>query len=161
MDPTLLATLVRRVHLAIRAEILDYVHDRGYADLTPPQVYVLQSPGPDGLGPTELAQRTLMTKQALNHVLARMEAGGYLERHDSDHDARARVVRLTDRGRDVTRLLVEASAMLQDRWTELIGAERMEALVATLADLDEHVAAERDRAIPQVGDAGTGSIRQS
>jgi DNA-binding MarR family transcriptional regulator len=142
MDPILLATLVRRLHLIIRTEVLDYVHDRGYRDLTPPQVYVLQSPGPDGVRPTDLARRTLMTKQALNHVLARMEAAGYLERHGSDHDARARVVRLTDRGRDVTRLLVEASALLQDRWAQLIGPEQMESLVGTLRDLDSHVAAE-------------------
>jgi DNA-binding MarR family transcriptional regulator len=141
MDP-LLATLVRRLHLTIRAEVLDYVRDHGYRDLTPPQLYVLQSPGPDGLGPTELARRTLMTKQALNHLLARMEASGYLERHDNDEDARARVVRVTDRGRDVMRLMVEASQILQHRWAGLIGPERMTALLGTLADLDAHVAVE-------------------
>jgi DNA-binding MarR family transcriptional regulator len=71
-----------------------------------------------------------------------MEVGGYLERHDSDEDARARVVRLTDRGREVMRLMSEASLILQDRWAGLIGRERMTALVGTLADLDTHVAVE-------------------
>jgi DNA-binding MarR family transcriptional regulator len=147
----LLATLVRRLHLAMRAEVLAYVRDHGYPDVTPPQLYVLQLPGPDGVGPTELARRTLMTKQALNHVLARMELGGYVQRHDSDHDARARVVRLTGRGRDVMRLMSEASHLVQDRWGQLIGAERMAALKGTLADLDAKVAAEGDGAANPTG----------
>lgn len=87
-----LVTLIRRLHLAVRAELLEHVHAAGYDDITAAHIYVFQTPGPDGLRPTELADRTLMTKQAMNHLLAGLEAGGYIQRVSVDGDGRARVL---------------------------------------------------------------------
>ena len=80
MDSFRLVTLIRRLHLAIRAEIAEQVRAAGYDDIAPAHLYVFQTPGPCGVRPTELAERTLMTKQAMNHLLSGLEAGGYLER---------------------------------------------------------------------------------
>jgi DNA-binding MarR family transcriptional regulator len=75
-----IATLIRRVHLAIRQEGAEQLRAAGFTDLTMAHIYVFQTPGPDGVRPSELAARTNMTKQAMNHLLVTLESGGYLER---------------------------------------------------------------------------------
>ena len=83
-------TLIRRIHLSVRRHALATLHDAGYTDIAAAQIYVFQTPGPDGVRPTELARRTNMSKQAMNHLLAGLESAGYLERRPSDDDARGR-----------------------------------------------------------------------
>ena len=97
-DTTLLSTLVRRLHLAIRRRLLAELQAAGHPDLTAAHMYVFQSPGPDGVRPTELAARTNMTKQAMNHLLAGLERGKYVERIPAANDGRGTVLRSTDRG---------------------------------------------------------------
>ena len=131
-----LVTLIRRLHLAVRAELLEHVHAAGYDDITAAHIYVFQTPGPDGLRPTELADRTLMTKQAMNHLLAGLQARGYLERAASPGDGRARVLRLTKKGRALTKVIQESAAEIEHRWSDAIGSARMHDLVIALGELD-------------------------
>ncbi len=42
--------------------------------------------------------RTHASKQAMNHLLHQLEAGGYIVREAHPDDRRTRVVRLTERG---------------------------------------------------------------
>jgi DNA-binding MarR family transcriptional regulator len=136
MDSFRLITLIRRLHHAIRAQILEEVHARGFEDITASHIYVFQTPGPDGARPTELARRTLMSKQSMNHLLAHLEESGYLRRVDLEGDGRARVLRLTPRGRRLTTALQEASADIERRWADALGAPQLEDLTAVLEELD-------------------------
>ena len=129
-------TLVRRLHLAVRAEIADVLQERGYADITPAHIYVFQTPGPEGVRPTELAQRALTTKQAMNHLLAGLEERGYLERVTTPSDGRARVLRLTGKGHRLTELIQATSAKIERRWEEELGPDRMNQFVRMLNHLD-------------------------
>ena len=52
-------------------------------------------PGPEGMHPTELADRVGLSKQALNHLLNELESLGYLTRETTGTDGRHRVVPLT------------------------------------------------------------------
>ena len=130
-----LVTLIRRLHLAVRAELLEHVHAAGYDDITAAHIYVFQTPGPDGLRPTELAERTLMTKQAMNHLLAGLEAGGYIQRVSVDGDGRARVLRVTSKGRKLTAIIQDRSAAIERRWSKRLGAQHLQALMADLGEL--------------------------
>jgi DNA-binding MarR family transcriptional regulator len=130
-----LVSLIRRLHLAVRAEVLEHVHGAGYHDITAAHIYVFQTPGPDGLRPTELAERTLMTKQAMNHLLAGLEAGGYIQRVSVDGDRRARVLRITSKGRNLTDIIQERSAAIERRWSERLGEQHLQALMADLGEL--------------------------
>jgi DNA-binding MarR family transcriptional regulator len=129
-------TLVRRLHLAVRAEIVEVVRARGHDDITPAHIYVFQTPGPDGLRPTELAQRALTTKQAMNHLLAGLEERGYLERVTTPGDGRARVLRLTRKGRQLTELIQTTSAEIERRWEDRLGRARMDEFLVALDLLD-------------------------
>jgi len=136
MDPPLLTTLVRRLHLAIRRRLYSELQAAGHSDLTAAHMYVFQSPGPDGVRPTELAARTNMTKQAMNHLLVGLESGGYLKRVPAPSDRRGTVLRLTDRGRDVERIMVEVSGRMERDWADLLGRDRVEELRNAIRDLD-------------------------
>ena len=135
-DSTLLATLVRRVHLAIRHHINEDLRAAGFADLTPAHMYVLQTPGPEGARPTELALRTNMTKQAMNHLLGRLVQLGYLKRGPAADDGRGTVLHLTERGRDAQRIMLERAAELERVWAKKIGKRRLEDLRELLFALD-------------------------
>jgi DNA-binding MarR family transcriptional regulator len=132
-------TLIRRLHLAVRAELIEAVRASGYDGITPAHIYVFQTPGPDGVRPTELAERSMMSKQAMNHLLAGLEDRGYIERVRGDGDGRARHLRLTSRGRKLTKLLQATAAKIERRWAEALGTERMHQLVEALGLLDQTV----------------------
>jgi DNA-binding MarR family transcriptional regulator len=140
MESFRLVTAIRRLHLAIRAEILDGVHARGFDDITASHIYIFQTPGPEGARPTELARRALMTKQSMNHLLATLEAGGYLDRVAADHDGRARVLRLTPKGHRLTRAIQEIASGIEHRWAERVGDTEVADVTRSLirfAELDE------------------------
>jgi DNA-binding MarR family transcriptional regulator len=136
MDSFRIVTLIRRLHLAIRAELAEELRSRGYGDITPAHIYVFQTPGPDGVRPTELARRALTTKQAMNHLLGGLEERGYLERVSSPDDGRARVLRLTTKGRKLTKLIQEISAGIERRWEEELGRDTLAELGTGLERLD-------------------------
>lgn len=155
MDSFRLVTLIRRLHQAIRAEIVERVRSHGFLDITTSHIYVFQTPGPEGVRPTELARRTQMTKQAMNHLLAGLQAGGYLDRAAAPGDGRARVLRLTEKGHALTKIIQGSAAEIEHRWSDAIGSHRMHDLEAALSELDEIGAGvdpgrspdERDRAV--------------
>jgi DNA-binding MarR family transcriptional regulator len=137
MSPFRLVTAIRHLHLAIRAEIVEGVHALGFRDITPSHVYIFQTPGPDGARPTELARRALMTKQSMNHLLATLERGGYLDRVDGDGDGRARVLRLTSKGHQLTTAIQEIAAGIEQRWAEQLGQAEIRDLTVSLVQLAE------------------------
>ena len=147
MDSFRVVTLLRRLHVRIRLQVTEELRARGYDDITAAHLSVFQTPGPDGMRPTELARRTLMTKQAMNHLLAGLEARGYLERVASGGDGRARVLRLTNKGRQLTKIIQEHAAEIERHWGEALGQERTRELVAALEDLDAAGIAADDHAV--------------
>jgi DNA-binding MarR family transcriptional regulator len=132
-----IATLIRRVHLAIRQEGVEQLRAAGFTDLTMAHIYVFQTPGPDGVRPSELAARTNMTKQAMNHLLVTLESGGYLERVRSPDDGRGIELRLTERGREVERLIQTTSRRLEREWARRIGERDLAELRRILNELDQ------------------------
>jgi DNA-binding MarR family transcriptional regulator len=76
-----------------------------------------------------------MTKQAMNHLLAGLEAGGYIQRVSVDGDGRARVLRVTGKGRKLTAIIQDRSAAIERRWSKRLGAQHLQALMADLGEL--------------------------
>jgi DNA-binding MarR family transcriptional regulator len=55
--------------------------------------------GVDQRRPGEIAATARLSKQATNDMLRELERLGYVERHPDPSDGRARIIRLTKRGR--------------------------------------------------------------
>jgi DNA-binding MarR family transcriptional regulator len=88
---------LRMAYEATRRRVLTALAERGFADLNPAHLIVFQYPPPDGIRPTDLAERTFMSKQAVNHLLGELETLGYIERR-TDRGSVRRLVFLTRRG---------------------------------------------------------------
>jgi DNA-binding MarR family transcriptional regulator len=141
MNGPLLSTLVRRLHLLFRQRIHADLVAAGHARLTPAHMYVFQLPGPEGVRPTELARRTNMTKQAMNHLLAGLERDRYLRREAAPDDGRGTVIRLTDLGRDVQRIMQDSSRRLEAEWAADLADGTIEQLRNILTRVDTAVGA--------------------
>jgi DNA-binding MarR family transcriptional regulator len=99
---------------------------------------------PDGTRLTDLAERAFMTKQSVGEVVSDLEQRGYVERVPDPSDGRAKIIRLTDRGRDAMAIGRELIDEIEQDWAERYGADR----VAALRDALEAVTAERLGALP-------------
>ncbi|MFG2575528.1 MarR family winged helix-turn-helix transcriptional regulator [Streptomyces sp. NPDC048481] len=82
---------------------------------------------------TELGVHLGVTKQAASQLVDELVRQGYVERRPHPGDARARLIVLTERGRDCTRAAEEAAAEAVRAWGEVLGEERLSALYAQLA----------------------------
>ncbi len=85
-----------------------------------------------------------MSKQAVNDDLRHLEAKGYLARAPHPEDGRARVVRLTERGRALQAAIYAAGRQVEREWQEEIGEPDWSVFDRVLNRLAE-AALERDR----------------
>lgn len=76
-----------------------------------------------------------LTKQALGQALEPLQAGGYVEVVPDPTDGRARLVRLTDRGRLVNDTVRRHLDAVERDWASRVGEERYAVARAVLADL--------------------------
>src|SRR5689334_2940966 len=139
--------LLRRPAVLVRHEVMASLHDAGFGDVLPAHLGVFQHPGPDGQRPGVLALRTSASKQAMNHLLHQLEAGGYIFRESHPDDRRTRVVRLTERGWAASAVIGETLERLEDEWSRALGpdtyADLARALVRLEVVLDDQVTAGR------------------
>jgi DNA-binding MarR family transcriptional regulator len=91
---------------------------------------------------TELAERSGLTKQAVSEVIPELEQLGYLTREPDPRDRRAKIIKLTPKGRDACLTGRRLFAEIEREWAEQFGED----LLAGLRDAAERIAAaERDR----------------
>jgi DNA-binding MarR family transcriptional regulator len=99
------------------------------------QFALFRWPGVDGMRPGEVAELAGLSKQAVNDTLGELERAGYIERHPDPEDGRARIVRLTDRGRALQTAAHQTSRRLERTWADVVGEDRFADLRATLQDM--------------------------
>jgi DNA-binding MarR family transcriptional regulator len=126
------------------AELSKRVAMTEYADIRVSHGCVFGNVDPEGSRLTDLAERAHMTKQSVGEVTSDLEQRGYVERIPDPGDGRAKIIRLTDRGRDAQALGRALIDDIEREWAERFGEER----VAALRDALEAIAAERLGAIP-------------
>jgi DNA-binding MarR family transcriptional regulator len=120
-------------------ELAARVAETDYSDIRISHGCVFGNIEPEGSRLTELAERARMTKQSVGEVTTDLENRGYVERIPDPADGRAKIIRLTERGREAQALGIELIADIERDWGERIGDER----VAALRDALEAVTAER------------------
>jgi DNA-binding MarR family transcriptional regulator len=130
--------LLRRPAVIVRHEAMASLREAGFNDILPAHLGVFQHPGPDGQRPGVLAQRTQASKQAMNHLLHQLEAGGYIKRESHPDDRRTRVVRLTERGRWAAEVIDQTMERLEKEWLAAIGDDTYIGLAVALERLSDH-----------------------
>jgi DNA-binding MarR family transcriptional regulator len=95
-----LGRLLLEAQRALAAELVFALDERGYPDLRPGHAAVfLHIDRRSGSRLSELAARARVTKQSMMLTVDELEARGYVRRAPDRDDARAKLVRLTTRGR--------------------------------------------------------------
>lgn len=140
--------LIRLLNVALDSfvqELQARLQAAGFGEIRPGHGCVFGGIDPEhGSRLTELAERALMTKQSVGEFADDLERHGYLERVPDPSDGRAKIIRLTDRGRRayaIGRRLVDE---IEHQWAERFGEDRVEAL----RDALEAITAERLGAMP-------------
>jgi DNA-binding MarR family transcriptional regulator len=129
--------MMRVVWQWVRDQMYAGVVAAGYDDLSAAHVGLWRYPGLDGLRPTELAEHVGITKQSVNDLLGHLESHGYLERVPDSADGRARVIRLTSKGRRLEQTIYAEARAAQMRIAEVLGPRRFAQLRSSLELLTE------------------------
>ena len=132
--PPFVAGLLRMAYQTARRRQLQVQFEHGFTDLNQAHLNVLVYPPPDGVRPSELAERCFMSKQAMNNVLGELEDRGYIERR-SQQGRRAVLVYLTRRGWRFFETQWTAMRQLEDEWAAAIGKRQFEDFLNTLRRL--------------------------
>ena len=105
------------------AAVVAQLARRGYVDVPLASASLLWLIDEGGTRSTVLAQRAGVTKQAMSHLVRLMEHQGYLEQVPDPGDTRAKVVRMTPRGKAVKVACVEVREELNQKAARLVGRE--------------------------------------
>ena len=120
----LIGALLRVPAQAIHRRIIHELNAVGFEELRVPHMAVLQFPGPDEVRPGALAERAGISKQAMNQLLRSLEHFGYIVRSDAPNQGRARIVRLTKRGRAAYSKIHEILREIEREWSAELGFKR-------------------------------------
>jgi DNA-binding MarR family transcriptional regulator len=135
--PENLAVLLREPFLAIADHIHARLAERGHPEVRQAHGAVFQFLDDEGTHVSTLAERAQMTKQSMAELVAHLERHGYVERVPDPADRRAKLVRLTPRGREAVPVAREAIADLEARWSDVLGERDMKRLRRLLERLGQ------------------------
>ena len=141
------APLIRLLDVALdefTAELTKRVAATAYSDIRASHGCVFGTIDPEGTRLTDLAERAHMTKQSVGEVASDLEQRGYVERVPDPSDGRAKIIRLTERGRNAQAIGRGLIDDIEREWAERFGAER----IAALRDALEAITADQLSAIP-------------
>lgn len=120
---------------AFIAEIHEALAAAGYPEIHPAHGTVFRLLDGEGTRLTDLAERAQTTKQAIAYSVDALEARGYLERVPDPRDGRARLIRLTRRGEELTRVTEGIIDRVEAGWAVRFGAEPLQRLRGMLRAL--------------------------
>lgn len=140
-DRRMIGALLRIPREAALRQVVAGLAAADFDDVRPAHFAVFQHIPPEGIRLTALADAALMTKQSMGYLVDDLEALGYVERVPDPTDRRAKVVRLTARGRAVEETVRQVIRQIEADWAARLGQEEylhltrlLRALIALLED---------------------------
>ncbi|HET9420482.1 MAG TPA: MarR family transcriptional regulator [Nocardioides sp.] len=120
----------------VETRVVEAVRDAGF-DLTLAQAKLAARIGEHGSRLTDLAEQAQITKQSAGFLVDQLERAGLVERVPDPADARARLVRFTERGLQVVSVARTVERQILREWRRHLGPERFAALQEGLTALRE------------------------
>jgi len=140
-DRRMIGALLRIPREATIQRVMAGLVAAGFDDVRPAHFTVFQHMPLEGIRLTALADAALLTKQSMGYLVDDLEAHGYVERAPDPADRRAKVVRLTARGRRLDDTVRAVILKIEADWSRRLGPENyqqlaqlLRALIATLED---------------------------
>ncbi len=136
----MLGVLLRQPLRALLAELNQGMRDAGFTDLRPAHSAVFMGLHTEGTTITELAERASMTKQSMGALVKYLEERGYVSTTPHPSDGRAKLVRLTRKGKATEEPARRNIQRIQDKWERQLGGGEMQALLRLLRKLADTAA---------------------
>ena len=131
-----LSRLLLEAHRSLGGELLTGLAERGYEDVRPGHAALFMTiDRRTGTRLTELARRAHVTKQGMMLLVDELEERGYVRRVPDPEDGRAKLVRLTARGRNYVAEARRAMAAVESRARRQLGWRRYAAFRTALEEL--------------------------
>lgn len=131
-----LSRLLLEASRVLGAEMVADLDERGFADARPGHAALfMHIDRRSGTRLTDLARRARMSKQGMMLLVDDLEQRGYVRRVPDPEDSRAKVVRLTARGRRFVGEARRTAAAVESRARRELGARRYEVLRDSLEQL--------------------------
>lgn len=132
-----LGVLMFVAHRAMEQRILAAIREGGYAEATMAQGRLFARIGDEGTRLTDLAEMAQVTKQTASFLVDQLERAGSVTREADPTDARARLVVISPKGRDVQRLAAREEQAIYDEWRAHLGDSDFRRLEEILGRLRE------------------------
>jgi DNA-binding MarR family transcriptional regulator len=136
MAPHDLGRLLLDAHRTFASELDASLDERGYPDVRPGHAVVfLHVDRRSGSRLTDLARKAGVTKQAMMLAVDELEVRGYVRRVQDPSDARAKLVRLTAKGRRCAAECRRVVQSIETRTRRTLGVRRYELVRGALEEM--------------------------
>lgn len=140
------AVLLREAYTAVDRIVPVRLAQQGHGTIRVAHGAVLQHLDDSGTTVSTLAERAGMTKQAMAELVQYLERHAYVRRMPDPHDQRAKLVQVTDKGREVIAIARSLAPELERRLIDALGRSRWRELrkdLQTIHEIFEHDPAAR------------------
>ena len=120
---------------AMTGEVHAGLASRGHPGVRPGHEFALNAIDAGASTASELGRALGVSKQAAAKTLAVLEQMGYVQREAHPADGRRQLIRVTDRGREMTALGAALFEDVRNRWADQVGMQALTALETHLAQL--------------------------
>lgn len=127
--------LTEKAARALRNDMLDSSHRRGYTEIAPSHNAVFAVLPPEGSRAADMATRAGITRQSMGEVIRDMTRLGLVETVPDPADGRAKIVTFTAYGREIASAGFQHILALEERCRREFGAEDWETTRRVLARL--------------------------
>jgi DNA-binding MarR family transcriptional regulator len=132
---------------AFLVEFRDQLETTEFSDIRPTHGCVFRFIRDEGMRLTRLADLAGITKQSAGEIVDDLAQRGYVERVPDPADKRAKLICLTDRGREAQATGFALFGEVERRWIERFGPERWRAMRELLEDI---VVAQAPDSVPEL-----------
>ena len=120
----------------LESKVLDALREHGH-DLPLSQARVFQRIDPAGSRLSTLARAAQLSKQTVGSIVDQLEQSGYVRRIPDPADARAKLVVVTDLGRELVTISLPVVHEVEREWHSRLGPVRTRQLRDALIELRE------------------------
>jgi DNA-binding MarR family transcriptional regulator len=131
-----IGALLRMAWQRVRARIYSGVQHDGYTDLNPAHVSLFRYEGIDGKRPTQVAEAMQITKQSVHDLIRHLERRGYAQFRPDPSDRRARLIRLTPKGRRLAATARKYAIAAENELKQELGHARFQVFRETLRKMN-------------------------
>lgn len=135
-EPLNLGLLLFIPYRHLETKVLETLRAHGY-DLPLSQARVFQRIDPEGSRLSTLARAAQVSKQTVGSIVDQLERSGYVRRVPDPADARAKLVVVTDLGRQLVEISLPVVRQTEEEWRAHLGRARTRQLRDALVALRE------------------------